>query len=295
MSTSDFDVREAPPASAADQWIVSRLQRMVGEVREHIDAYRLDLAAQRLYEFVWNEYCDWFLELSKPVLQSGSEEEQNATRYTLLHVLETALRALHPFMPFITEEIWQRLKGPLGIEGDSIMLQPYPEAGETNAEAERDIAWLQQVLQGIRGIRAELNVPPGKPLDIAYQAGDDTDRERQQRFAALLQGVGRINASEWLDDEADTSAYSVALVGKLKVLVSLKGLVDVEDELARLGKLLQRELANLKRSEGKLGNNRFVDNAPAEVVEQERQRLAAHQDKVAGFEAQINKLDKLRD
>jgi valyl-tRNA synthetase len=295
MSTSGFDVREAPPASAADQWIVSRLQRMVGEVREHIDAYRLDLAAQRLYEFVWNEYCDWYLELSKPVLQGGSEDEQNATRYTLLHVLETALRALHPFMPFITEEIWQRLRQPLAIEGDSIMLQPYPEAGETSAEAESDIAWLQQVLQGIRGIRAELNVPPGKPLDIAYQAGDSTDRERQQRFAALLQGVGRIDASEWLDDSADTSAYSVALVGKLKVLVSLKGLVDIEDELARLGKLLQRELANLKRSEGKLGNSRFVDNAPAEVVEQERQRLAAHQDKVAGFEAQIDKLEKLRD
>jgi valyl-tRNA synthetase len=295
MSTSGHEVRAVPPASTADRWIVSRMQRMIGVIHDNIDEYRLDLAAQRLYEFIWNEYCDWYLELSKPVLQEGSEEEQNATRYTLLHVLETCLRALHPFMPFITEDIWQRLKEPLGITGESIMLQPYPKVGDTDPQAEDEIAWLQQVLQGIRGIRAELNVAPGKPLDIAYQAGNEADRQRQRHFAALLKSLGRIDGSEWLDDDADTSAYSVALVDKLKVLVSLKGLVDIEDELARLGKQLQRELANLKRSEGKLGNSRFVDNAPAEVVEQERQRLAAHQDKVAGFEAQIAKLKKLRD
>ncbi len=271
------------------------MHRMTHKVREHIDAYRLDLATQRLYEFVWNEYCDWYLELSKPVLQHGSEDERNATRYTLLHVLESSLRSLHPFMPYITEEIWQMLKAPLGLEGDSIMLQAFPEAGTTDQQAEDDIAWLQRVLQGIRNIRAELNVAPGKPLDIAYQAGVEADRDHQERFAPLLQSLGRLNSSQWLDDAADTSQYSVALVGDLKVLVSLKGLVDVEDELGRLGKLLQRELTDLKRSEGKLGNSRFVDNAPPAVVEQERERLIAHKTKVAGFEAQIEKLEKLRD
>ena len=295
ISTSDHDVHAESPSSAADLWIVSRSHRMIAEVSKHIDGYRLDLAAQRLYEFFWNEYCDWYLELSKPVLQKGNSDEQNATRYTLLYVLESSLRTLHPFMPFITEEIWHRLKAPLGIEGESIMLQPFPEADDINLQAEEDIGWLQAVLQGIRNIRAELNVAPGKPLDIAFLGGSQSDRERQLQFATLLQGVGKIGNSQWLENDADTSQYSVALVGDLKVLVSLTGLVDLEDELARLGKLLQREQADLKRSEGKLGNSRFVDNAPPAVVEQEHQRLTAHKTKVAGFLAQIEKLESLRD
>ena len=295
MSTSDHEVRAVPQSSAADRWIMSRMHKMIGDVRTHINDYRLDLASQRLYEFIWNEYCDWYLELSKPVIQKGTAEEQNATRYTLLHVLECSLRTLHPIMPFITEEIWQRLKGPLNIEGDSIMLQAFPETGDIDEQAEEDIGWLQKVLQGVRTIRAELNVSPGKVLDVAFQSGTATDRERQELFAGLLSGVGKIGNSQWLGNDADTSEYSVALVADLKVLVSLKGLVNLEDELARLGKLLNREMADLKRSEGKLGNSRFVDNAPPAVVEQEKERLAAHTIKVEGFKDQINKLEKLRD
>jgi len=293
MSTTDHAVEPVPASSAADRWIMSRLYSMTNEVRRHINDYRLDLAAHRIYEFIWNEYCDWYLELSKPVLQSGSADEQNATRYTLLHVLETSLRVLHPIMPFITEEIWQRLREPLALDGETIMLQSYPQAGDTDQQAEDDIAWLQQVLQGIRNIRAELNVAPGKPLEIAFQSGSDSDREKQQRFATLLNGLGKISSSQWLDEDAETTEYSVALVGDLKVLVSLKGLIDVADELARLRKLLDRELVDLKKSEGKLKNSRFVENAPPAVVEQEHQRLAAHKTKIAGFEEQIGKLEKL--
>jgi len=293
MSTSDQAVSPVSVSSAADRWIMSRLHNMTSDVRRHLNDYRLDLAAQRLYEFIWNEYCDWYLELSKPVLQSGSAEEQNATRYTLLHVLETSLRVLHPIMPFITEEIWQRLREPLALDSETIMLQSYPQAGDTDQQAEDDIAWLQQVLQGIRNIRAELNVAPGKPLEIAFQSGSDSDREKQQRFATLLTGVGKISSSQWLEEDADTTEYSVALVAELKVLVSLKGLIDVAEELARLRKLLDRELADLKKSEGKLKNSRFVENAPPAVVEQEHQRLAAHKTKIAGFEEQIGKLEKL--
>jgi valyl-tRNA synthetase len=295
MSTEEHEVQAVEPSSPADRWIISRLNNMIAEVRDHINNYRLDLASQRLYEFVWNEYCDWYLELSKPVLQKGSGEEQNATRHTLLYVLEHSLRTLHPIMPFITEEIWQRLKAPLNINGDSIMLQPFPIAGDTDQQAEDDIHWLQSILQGVRNIRAELNVAPGKPLDIAFQAGTTADRGRQKQFETLLQGVGRIESMQWIEDAADSSEYSVALVGDLKILVSLKGLVDLEDELARLRKLLERELADLKRSEGKLGNSRFVDNAPTAVVEQEKQRLTAHKTKVAGFEEQIEKMEKLKD
>ena len=295
MSTADHEVVTVAQSSAADRWIISRLNIMIAGVRTHINEYRLDLASQCLYEFIWNEYCGWYLELSKPVLQKGTHDEQNATRYTLLYVLESALRTLHPFMPFITEEIWQRLKVPLKIEGESIMLQAFPEAGYSDEQAENEIGWLQAILQGIRNIRAELDVAPGRSLEVAFQAGTDIDRARQQQFANLLQGLGKIGPVQWLDSDADTSQYSVALVGDLKVLVSLKGLVNLEDELSRLGKLLERELANLKRSAGKLDNSRFVDNAPKAVVEQEHERLAAHKTKVAGFEAQIKKLEKLRD
>jgi valyl-tRNA synthetase len=295
MSNADQEVQAVSPTSLVDRWIVSRLHRMTDGVSKHINSYRLDLAAQGLYEFIWNEYCGWYLELTKPVLQKGSEDEQNATRYTLLYVLESSLRVLHPIMPFITEEIWQRLKTPLNLSGESIMLQAFPEAGHTDAQAEDEIAWLQKVLQGIRTIRAELDVSPGKPLDVAFQQGTGTDRQREQQFSNLLQGLGRIGPVEWLEDDADTSQYSVALVGDLKVLVSLRGLVDIEDELARLGKLLNRELADLKRSENKLGNSRFVDNAPVAVVEQERERLVVHKTKVTGFEEQIKKLEKQRD
>ena len=295
LSTSDHEVHAVPQASAADRWIISRLHKMIADVSTHINEYRLDLASQRLYEFIWNEYCDWYLELSKPVIQNGSADEQNATRYTLLYVLESSLRTLHPFMPFITEDIWQRLKGALKIEGDSIMLQPFPQTGDIDEQAEDAIVWLQRVLQGVRNIRAELNVAPGKILDVAFQAGTTVDRERQSELMTLLTGVGKIKLNPWLEDDADTSEYSVALVSELKVLVSLKGLVNLEDELTRLGKLLEREQADLKKSEGKLGNSRFVDNAPAAVVEQERQRLTAHKTKVAGFMAQIKKLEKLLD
>ena len=293
ISTSDHEVVAVPQSSAADRWIISRMHKMIADVSTHFNEYRLDLASQRLYEFIWNEYCDWYLELSKPVLQKGSDEEQNATRYTLLHVLECSLRTLHPIMPFITEEIWQTLKEPLKMDGDSIMLQAFPEAGEIDKQAEDDVGWLQKVLQGIRNIRAELNVAPGKMLDVAFQAGTDSDRDRQRQFETLLSGVGKITMGEWLDEDADTSEYSVALVADLKVLVSLKGLVNLEDELARLGKLLERELADLKKSEGKLGNSRFVENAPTAVVEQEQQRLLTHKTKVAGFKAQIKTLEKL--
>jgi len=295
LSTDDHDVRAVTQSSAADRWIISRMHKMIADVRTHIDEYRLDLAAQRLYEFIWNEYCDWYLELSKPVIQKGSDDEQNATRYTLLHVLECSLRTLHPIMPFITEDIWQRLKEPLGLEGESIMLQPFPEAGDIDEQAEEEIGWLQKVLQGVRNIRAELNVAPGKLLDVTFQAGTATDRQRQAQLATLLTGVGRIKLNQWLEEDADTSEYSVALVSDLKVLVSLKGLVNLEDELARLGKLLEREKVDLKKSQNKLGNSRFVDNAPAAVVEQEQQRLAAHKTKVEGLMAQIKKLEKLLD
>jgi valyl-tRNA synthetase len=294
MQTEGKPVQAAAEHGLIDSWILSRMNRMVAEVETQLADYRLDLAAQALYEFTWNEYCDWYLELSKATLQSNDESVQAATRHTLLHVLETTLRTMHPIMPFITEEIWQRVKPLLGMEGETIMLQPFPEADEPDAAAESDVEWLQAVIQGVRRIRSELNLPPGKPLDVCYQGGGDVDRTRQQQFGDALASLARIQSSEWVDDTFDTAQCAVSLVGDLKVLIPLKGLVDVDEELARLNRQLEKEKAELKKSEGKLGNSRFVDNAPAAVVEQERQRLTTHKANVGNLLGQIEQMEALR-
>jgi valyl-tRNA synthetase len=294
MQTEDREIASADQPNIADRWIRSRLHRTVARVHEHLGSYRLDLAAQAMYEFIWNEYCDWYLELTKPVLQHGSADQQAATRQTLLEVLETSLRVLHPVMPFITEEIWQRVRKPLGLDGESIMIQAFPEAQSPDPKAEDGINWLQEVIQGVRRIRSELNLAPSRLLDVQFQASSGRHREQFERFENLLAGVGRIGSFEWLDEDADTSQCAVALVDDLKVLIPLAGLVDVSAELQRLNKQLSREQGDLKRSAGKLGNSRFVDNAPAAVVDQERQRLEAHQSNVDGLCEQIRRLERLQ-
>ena len=294
LQTEGQEVRESLPGGVIDRWIVSRMNRMVAEVDTQLGAYRLDLAAQALYEFIWNEYCDWYLELAKATLQSGDAEERAATRHTLLQVLETSLRALHPMMPFISEEVWQRVRPLLGIEGATIMLRPFPEAGEADGEAEQDVDWIKGVVQGVRRVRSELNLPPGRMLDVLFQAGSEADRERQRRFEGVVSQLARIQSAQWVDEAADTAQCAVALVGDLKILLPLKGLVDVEEELARLHKQLEREQGDLRKSEGKLGNSRFVDNAPEAVVEQERERLAAHRANVDNLRAQMRQLEALR-
>ncbi len=295
IQTEGKSVKPAAGPDTFDRWIVSRMNRMIHEVESHLGDFRLDLAAQALYEFSWNEYCDWYLEFTKATLQAASEDEQATIRHTLLSVLETFLRTLHPIMPFITEEIWQRVKAPLEIEGDSIMLQRFPVTGARDEVAEQDVEWVKNVVQGIRRIRAELNLSPGKPLDVLFQAGHAADRSRQQRFTGVLSQLARIQSSEWVDDKADTAQCAVALVGDLKILIPLKGLVDVEEELSRLMKQLERENADRRKAEGKLGNRRFVENAPAAVVEQERERLLAHKANVENLHEQIRQLESLRD
>jgi len=290
MQTDGSKIAAAKCPGTIDRWILSRLNNALSQIDQHLCDYRLDLAAQTLYEFIWNEYCDWYLEFAKPLLQTGSPSERSSTRHTLLHVLETILRSLHPMMPFITEEIWQKVKTPLGIEGDSIMMQPFPVTGSTDSEAEDDINWLKEVIQGIRRIRSELNLPPGKLLDVKFQIGTDTDRSRHARFSEVLSHLGRIQSAAWIAAETDTSQCAVALVGELKVLIPLKGLVDVAEEHARLNKQLDREQSDLKKSQGKLGNSRFIDHAPPAVIEQEKQRLLSHQAKVENLQIQIQRL-----
>ena len=269
----------------------------VGIVHEQLAVYRLDLAAQAMYEFTWHEFCDWYLELSKPVLQSeeSSDAAKLGTRITLITVLESLLRMLHPIMPFITEEIWQQVAPRADIEGDSIMLRPYPAAGESSAsdDAVADIEWVRQFILGIRQIRGEMDIKPGKLLPVILQNAADADRSRAEQYAPLLQRVGRVESIAALADSEEPPNAATALLGEARLLVPMKGLIDVDAERARLEKQLQRVKVDLAKTEAKLGNENFVNNAPAAVVEQEKQRAIDFKKTIAQLEEQLEKLAEL--
>jgi valyl-tRNA synthetase len=283
--------------SVADRWIIARLDETVSEVHNHFASYRLDLAAQVMYEFTWHEFCDWYLELSKPVLQSddASAALQRGTRKTLIEVLESILRLLHPLMPFITEEIWQQVAARAGIESETIMLRPYPEVSDTAhyADAVADIEWVKQFILGLRQIRGEMDISPGKPLPVVLQNANETDKRRVERHAFLLQRVGRVESVSSLDDDEEPPAAATALLGDMRLLVPMKGLIDVDVERARLDKQLDKVRAELARATGKLGNENFVNNAPAEVVTQERARAAEFGKTIEQLTEQRLKLDEL--
>lgn len=265
--------------SLADRWIISRLQETEAAVIASMQEYRFDHVAQTIYDFVWNEYCDWYLELTKPVLMaetSSSAEEQRATRRTLVRVLETILRITHPLMPFITEEIWQRVKPLANVEGEFLMLARYPEPNlsRIDTEAAAEIAWVQQLVAGLRNIRGELGISPGKPLPLLIANASKNDLARLQRQGALLRFIGRLESITAVAAEADMPPVSTALVGEMTLGVPLAGLIDVGAELARLDKEIARLGQEVARVEGKLSNESFIARAPAEVVAKEREKIA---------------------
>jgi valyl-tRNA synthetase len=281
--------------SQVDRWIVSRLNQVIATTSHAIDHYRFDLAAHALYEFTWNEYCDWYLELAKVSLQSDNENLQRGTRKTLLHVLETILRLAHPIMPFITEEIWQRVAPLAGIEGDTIMLQPYPFADESQIDTHAIDAtdWLMSVILGVRRIRGEMNIAPSKPLPVLLQNGSEKDAQRLEINRVYLQKLARLETMTWLnvDDTAPESA--IALVGEMQILIPMAGLIDKTAELARLDKEIQKVRNDLPRVEGKLNNPSFVDKAPADVLEKERAKLADMQSLLHSLASQHAKISAL--
>ncbi|WP_346839183.1 valine--tRNA ligase [Microbulbifer sp. SAOS-129_SWC] len=264
--------------SLADRWIISQLQRTEITVREAMDSYRFDLASQALYDFIWGEYCSWYLELSKPVLwdDNASGAIKKGTRRTLIRVLETVLRLAHPLMPFITEEIWQRVKDLAGKSGDTIMLQPYPEADahRIDSEAEAAIAWLKQVIEGVRNIRGEMNISPAKKIPLILRGGSARDKELLQKARSLLAKLASLESIDWLESGDSAPVSATALVGEMELLVPMAGLIDVQAESARLQKEIDKLSKELARVEGKLKNPKFVDKAPEAVVAKERDRLA---------------------
>ncbi|CNJ39406.1 valine--tRNA ligase [Yersinia mollaretii] len=263
--------------SLADRWILAEFNQTIKAYREAMDTYRFDLAAGILYEFTWNQFCDWYLELTKPVMNSGSEAELRGTRHTLIEVLEALLRLAHPIMPYITETIWQRVKTLKGITADTIMLQPFPEydASQVDEKALSDLEWIKQTIIAVRNIRAEMNIAPGKPLDVMLRGASAEAQRRVLENQSFIQSLARLSSLSLLA-EGDKGPVSVTkLVEGAEVLIPMAGLIDKATELDRLAKEVAKLEAEIERIESKLSNEGFVARAPEAVVAKERERMAA--------------------
>ncbi|MBS0056041.1 valine--tRNA ligase [Yersinia sp. Marseille-Q3913] len=263
--------------SLADRWILAEFNQTIKAYREAMDTYRFDLAAGILYEFTWNQFCDWYLELTKPVMNSGSEAELRGTRHTLIEVLEALLRLAHPIIPYITETIWQRVKTLKGITADTIMLQPFPEydASQVDEKALSDLEWIKQTIIAVRNIRAEMNIAPGKALDVMLRGASTEAQRRVLENQSFIQSLARLSSLTLLAD-GDKGPVSVTkLVEGAEVLIPMAGLIDKATELDRLAKEVAKLEAEIERIEGKLSNEGFVARAPEAVVAKERERMAA--------------------
>lgn len=280
------------PQSTAEKWIVSAFSELCERFAQHIADYRFDLAAQAFYEFTWNEFCDWFVELAKPALQSVDVGVRRGVQHTLLTILEAQLRLAHPIIPFVTEEIWASVKTKVGLSGETIATQRFPRAADypRDASASAEISWMKEFLLGVRRIRAEMNLPPGKLLPVLLSGGDALDRRRQATHVDAINFLGRIESQHWLDASEAEPASASAVLGSLKILIPLAGLIDVGAEQVRLDKELGKLAAEIEKCEKKLGNQTFVSGAPEAVVQQERQRLADFSSKRDALQIQRQKL-----
>ena len=280
--------------SLADRWIIARLQQVVEQTEQHIDAYRFDLVSRDLYEFVWNDYCDWYIELSKPVIYSEqySEAQKSAARHTLVTVLEAILRLLHPIMPYITEELWQRVAPLAGKKADTIMLCPYPQADPEliDETAIDELEWVKHFVMGVRQIRSEMDIKPGKPLPVICQNGSELDRQKLDRNRALLMSLAKLESIDWLEPDQQAPGSATSLVGDMSLLIPLAGLIDKNAELSRLRKNIQKLEQDAQRIEGKLGNDNFIAKAPAAVIDKDKVRLAALNSALASLQAQADRI-----
>ena len=301
-----------------ERWIRSLLQRTEAQVRSAMEGYRLDLTAQAIYDFTWNEYCDWYLELSKTALaehragatgssprggpipsreRDTSPAKLRGTRRTLLRVLEAVLRLMHPLMPFVTEEIWQRVAPLAGKTGSSIMLQPYPTPDPANedAGAVEHMTWLKELILAIRRVRGELDLPPGRKIPVVLVGPSDAERSRLEGKEATpyVQALARVDTIDILEAGAPPPKSATALVGELEIHVPLEGIIDKDAEIDRLERQLDKLGNNLGRSRAKLENPSFRDRAPVEVVEKERGRAAELESSIGKLETQLETLRSL--
>ena len=286
--------------SMADRWIWAKFQQTLVEFEKALEDYRFDIAAQTVYEFTWNQFCDWYLELTKPVLNNdaSTEAEKRGTRHTLINVLESLLRLLHPLMPFITDTIWQRVV-PLSAlkveEGASIMVQAFPEvdAAKQDDKVLADIEWVKKFIVGIRNIRGEMDISPNKPLNALLKNVSDEDARRLDAAKAFLDKLSKLETVTVLKDGEEAPASATALVGEMEILIPMAGLIDKDAELARITKAMEKIEKDVSRTRGKLGNEKFVSNAPEAVIEKERAKLDEGEKALAKLKEQFETIQAL--
>src|SRR3989344_5392998 len=293
----DCGMSGAVELNAADRWIVSRQQEIAAEVESAFREYRFDLASHAVYSFILHEYCDWYLELSKVVLaDTNSRPEQlRGTRRTLVQVLETALRLLHPIMPFITEEVWQRVAKLAGKTGATVMREPYPrpEKNLIDTGASEEMRWTMAVITGVRNVRGEMDISPGKPLPLLFQDGSPADKKYLEANRPYLAALARAESITWLDKGREAPESATALVGHMKVLVPLGSLIDKQAELERLGKEMEKIEKDLSKAKTKLANPDFGARAPKNVVEQEESRVRQFETALVNLRNQHSKVEAL--
>ncbi len=283
--------------SLPDRWILSRLQSTIAEAHQQIKQYRFDLYAQALYDFTWNEFCDWYLELSKPILTSSDStpEMLRGTRHTLVTVLEILLRLLHPITPFITEEIWQRLSPLAGKSSDSIMLEHYPQVDKQfiDESAVKELEWLKNIIVAIRTIRSEMNIAPGKLLPVLLRKGTDIDKSYYAANQRLLFSLAKLESANWLSPDETPPQSATAFTGELEIFIPMAGFINKEEESARLNREIAKLEKDLTLIENKLNNPQFVDKAPADVVAKERSRLQEISMTLSKLKNQLDELAKI--
>lgn len=287
------DVWELP-----EKWIMSRLNSTVADIHQHFAQYRLDMVSQDIYEFIWNEYCDWYVELAKASLNddSVSDERKAQIRYVLLHVLETALRFTHPIMPYLTEQIWQTVAPLLGRKNtDSIVVADYPktDAAQISEQVEADMAWLQELIASVRNIRGEMKLGNAVRLPVLLQNVSSDEDARLSRIKNQFKALAKVESLEIVKEGDEVPLSSSSMVGQLRVLVPMKGLIDPTAELARLGKSYDKLKGQAEGIARKLGNEGFVSKAPAEVVDAEKAKLAELEGQLTAMTAQMEQLKAL--
>jgi valyl-tRNA synthetase len=283
--------------SAADRWVRSRLNATIAVVTDALDGYRFDHAAQAIYGFVWNDFCDWYLELCKPILTgaTATEADKRGTRRTLVQTLETLLRLAHPIMPFITEEIWQKVALLAGAEGETVMLAAYPsfDAALDDPAAVAEMEWVMAFILGVRRIKGEMNIPPSKPLPVLLANASGQDRAWLAASRPYLDFLARTESVTVLEPGVEPPESALALVGDMQILIPMAGLIDKDAELKRLDKEIARLEGDVTRTQAKLANPSFVDKAPAAVVQKERERMAESQAAIGNLRGQRGKIQAL--
>ncbi len=297
MNTESYKPEDEYELSVVDKWMLSKTHELIKDTEFALETYRFDIFAGAIYEFAWHEYCDWYLELAKPLLwdETATDALRQGTQRTLLEVLETLLRIAHPVIPFITETLWQQVAPRLGLEHDTIMLQSYPNQSDypQDSKAEDQVEWLKRVVNAVRNIRGEANIKPSQEVPLILQGGTEQDRLRADESATMLKRLVNVSDLSWLDATTEAPPNALALVGELRIMVPLAGLIDIAAEQTRLNKELEKAKQDLNRIQGKLANESFVSKAPAAVVNKERSKATNLQGRITALTDQMAKLDEL--